>query len=137
MAEASFTQKGIVEQITNNAITVRIDCQSACSACHSKDICHSSDKAIKHVTVEPDGNTYTIGQSVTVCGEKQMAFKALFWGYLCPMIVVVASLTIFINSGISEAAAGLAALLLLVPYYLVLFVLRDHFKRKFIFKIKL
>lgn len=137
MSETTFTQKGVIEQIASNAITVRIDCKSACSACHSKDICLSTERATKHVTVAPDGNSYTLGQSVTLYGEKQLAFKALFWGYLCPMLMVIATLIINIKIGMSESRAGIFALLVLVPYYLLLYALRDHFKRKFIFKIKL
>ena len=41
-----------------------------------------------------------------------------------------------ILAGFAEAVAGLTALLALAPYYLALFLLRDRFKRTFIFKIK-
>ena len=64
-----------------------------------------------------------------------MAFKALFWGYLAPLILVVAVLSGLILAGFSEAVAGVAALFSLLPYYLVLFLLRDRFKRTFVFKI--
>ena len=136
MAESTFSQLGTIEDIGDNAITVRIDCNSACSACHSKDVCLSTDKAVKHITIEPDGRVYAVGQQVRVYGQKQLATKALFWGYLAPLILVVAVLAGLILAGLSEAVAGVAALLSLLPYYLVLFLLRDRFKRTFVFKIK-
>lgn len=136
MAEATFSQNGTIEHIGDDAITVRIDCNSACSACHSKDLCLSVDKAVKHITIEPDGRVYAVGQQVTVYSQRQLAFKALFWGYLAPLILVVAVLAGLVMAGFSEAVAGVAALLALAPYYLALFLLRDRFKRTFVFKIK-
>ena len=136
MAEATFSQNGTIEHIGDDAITVRIDCNSACSACHSKDLCLSVDKAVKHITIEPDGRVYAVGQQVTVYSQRQLAFKALFWGYLAPLILVVVVLSGLILAGFSEAVAGVAALLSLLPYYLVLFLLRDKFKRTFVFKIE-
>ena len=135
MADVTFSQTGTIEHIGDDAITVRIDCNSACSACHSKDVCLSTDKAVKHITIEPDGRVYAVGQQVKVYGHRQLAFKALFWGYLAPLILVVAVLAGLILARFSEAIAGVAALLSLLPYYLVLFLLRDKFKRMFVFKI--
>lgn len=136
MAESTFSQTGTIEHIGDDAITVRIDCNSACSACHSKDVCLSTDKAVKHITIEPDGRVFAVGQQVTVYGQKQLATKALFWGYIAPLLLVIAVLAGMILAGFAEAVAGLTALLALAPYYLALFLLRDRFKRTFIFKIK-
>ena len=136
MADVTFSQTGTIEQIGDDAITVRIDCNSACSACHSKDVCLSTDKAVKHITIEPDGRVYAVGQQVKVYGQRQLAFKALFWGYIAPLLLVIAVLAGMILAGFAEAVAGLTALLALAPYYLALFLLRDRFKRTFIFKIK-
>ena len=136
MADVTFSQTGTIEQIGDSAITVRIDCNSACSACHSKDVCLSTDKAVKHITIEPDGRVFAVGQQVTVYGQKQLATKALFWGYIAPLLLVIAVLTGMILAGFAEAVAGLTALLALAPYYLALFLLRDRFKRTFVFKIQ-
>ena len=136
MAEATFSQNGTIEHIGDDAITVRIDCNSACSACHSKDLCLSVDKAVKHITIEPDGRVYAVGQQVTVYSQRQLAFKALFWGYLAPLILVVAVLAGLVLAGFSEAAAGGIAILALAPYYLVLFLLRNRMKKTFVFKIR-
>lgn len=137
MAEHTFSQQGVVESIATDCITVRIECNSACSACHAKSMCVSTDKAEKRVEVEPDGREYQIGDKVIVYGQRQIAFKALFWGYLCPLLLVVVSLAILVNSGQSEIVSGCISILLLLPYYLVLFLLRNRFKKKFVFKIKL
>ena len=136
MAESTFSQLGTIEHIGDDAITVRIDCNSACSACHSKDVCLSTDKAVKHITIEPDGRVYAVGQQVRVYGQKQLATKALFWGYIAPLLLVIAVLAGMIMAGFAEAVAGGAALFSLLPYYLVLFLLRDKFKRTFVFKIQ-
>ena len=136
MADISFSQLGTIEHIGDDAITVRIDCNSACSACHSKDVCLSTDKAVKHITIEPDGRVFAVGQQVRVYGQKQLATKALFWGYIAPLLLVIAVLAGMILAGFAEAVAGLTALLALAPYYLALFLLRDRFKRTFVFKIK-
>lgn len=137
MSDVTYSQPGTIEQINDDSIIVRIDCNSACSGCHSKDLCISTDKAVKHITIEPDGNIYSIGQQVTVFSQQKIAFKALFWGHLCPLLIVVASLFALTGIGLSEAKSGLMAISATIPYYMVLFLLRNHFKKKFVFKIKL
>lgn len=137
MSETTFSQNGVIEQISEDSIIVRIDCNSACSACHSKDLCISTDKAAKHITIEPDGNIYSIGQQVTVYSQKQLAMKALFWGYICPLLILVAALVVLIYAGLSESKAGILSILTLAPYYLALYLLRNRFRNKFKFKIKL
>lgn len=137
MSEATYSQPGTIEQINDDSIIVRIDCNSACSGCHSKDLCISTDKAVKHITIEPDGNIYSIGQKVTICSQKQLGMKALFWGYICPLLILVAALVVLIYAGLSESKAGILSILTLAPYYLALYLLRNRFRNKFKFKIKL
>lgn len=137
MSESTYSQPGTIEQINDDSIIVRIDCNSACSGCHSKDLCLSTDKAVKHITIEPDGNIYSIGQQVTVFSQKQLGMKALFWGYICPLLILVAALVVLIYAGLSESKAGILSILTLAPYYLALYLLRNRFRNKFKFKIKL
>lgn len=137
MSDATYSQSGTIEQINDDSIIVRIDCNSACSGCHSKDLCISTDKAVKHITIEPDGNTYSIGQQVKIYSQKQLGMKALFWGYICPLLILVTALIVLISAGLSEGKAGILSILTLAPYYLALYLLRNRFKNKFKFKIKI
>ncbi len=137
MSDVTYSQPGTIEQINDDSIIVRIDCNSACSGCHSKDLCLSTDKAVKHITIDPDGNIYSIGQQVKIYSQKQLGMKALFWGYICPLLILVTSLVALIGAGLGESKAGLLSIMTLAPYYLALYLLRDRFKSKFKFKIEI
>lgn len=136
MSKSSISHQGIIESITTDIIKVRIINLSACASCHAKGACNASDMSEKIIDAIPNTNTYKIGDPVTIIGKESMGFKALFLGYLIPLLLVLIVLIIGTTLGIAEAKAGLFALAALIPYYGVLFLLKDKIKKSFIFEIK-
>jgi sigma-E factor negative regulatory protein RseC len=65
-----------------------------------------------------------------------MGYAALFLGYLLPIVVVVASLSILISFKIPELTSGLISVAILIPYYITLFFFRKTLNEKFTFTLK-
>ncbi|MFC2152872.1 SoxR reducing system RseC family protein, partial [Bacteroidota bacterium] len=59
----------------------------------------------------------------------------LFLGYVLPFILVLSLLIVLTTITENEAVAGISALAILVPYYLILFLLKDKIRKKFTFTI--
>ena len=62
--------------------------------------------------------------------------KALFYGYLLPFVLMLTSLILFYETTGNEAVAGLVALSILIPYYIVLYFFRNTLKRAFKFELE-
>lgn len=126
--------KGIISEIRDGSIFVDLSVKSACSSCHASGIC-GVDTAQKTVEVRTNETGYSVGEHVKVVLRESLGMKALFLGYLLPFIVVVSTLVLLLSFNISEGLSGLISVLILAPYYLVLYFFKDKIKREFNFNI--
>lgn len=129
--------EGIVEQIKGNHITVRILQQSACSACHAKGYCTAADASEKIVDVTDNTGQFYLNERVMVQGSESMGYKAVLWAYVFPLLLVL--LTVILATAIwhlTETQGALAAILSLIPYYILLYLLKNKMTKKFTFTIK-
>lgn len=126
---------GRVEAITATDIRVVIISQSACASCHAKGACSTADLAEKQVVITKPYHNFTVGETVKVTMKQSLGYKALFLGYLLPLVVVVVSLFVFNGIGLSEAKSGLFSLGVLIPYYLLLYIFRSRIEKEFHFEI--
>jgi len=125
---------GRIASIDGNTLNVMILAQSACSSCHAKGACGMLDMQEKVVEV-PVSNPgdFTINEEVTVSMKQSAGNKAVFFGYFLPLLLVLAALIVSLQLSADEAISGLIAISMLVPYYLVLYALKDKFKGQFRF----
>ena len=127
------THDGEVVGWVGHKVQVKIISQSACAQCHVKGMCSAADmgeKIIDTVSTEP----LREGDPVTVIIEEKMGRLALFYGFLLPFIVMVSVLFTTHLLGSSETGAALFGIGSLVPYYLVLYILKKKIGKDFIFK---
>ncbi len=128
---------GRIKQVDDSKIHVTILAQSACSTCHSKAMCNVSEMEEKVVEIIKDKDAnYIVGEQVTIYMKKSLGTKAVFYGYLYPFITVLASLVILIAITRNEGLAGLISLALLVPYYYIIYLLKDKLSKTFEFSLK-
>lgn len=128
---------GRITNIGEEVIEVMILSASACAACTAKGVCNVSDMEEKIVNVKkPAEESFSIGQEVMLLMDRNLGFKAVFFGYILPFLLVVASLITVIVTGHSEGFAGLVALGILAVYYLIVYVLRHKLAKQFQFFIK-
>ena len=134
---SSICHQGTVINTSEEIVFVRIETVSACAACKAKSMCNLTDVQEKIIEVpHATPSVYKPGDLVTIQMKRSMGAKALWLGYLLPFVIVMASLFIFSYLTGNELQAGLISLLLLLPYYLVLYALRDRLKNTFRFEIR-
>ena len=132
-----ISHSGVIERIEGDCIKVRIVQTSACAACKVASHCNAAESKVKIVDVFGcDTTNYSTGQEVTVWASKDVANKALLLGFGVPFLLLVSVLMIALRLTASEGVAALVALGSLVPYYFVLWLLRDRIQRGISFQIE-
>lgn len=127
----------IVVKINESDYDVMIMAQSACASCHAKGACSAADMEQKIVKVPKlQKDTFQTGEKVTVFMKQQAGCWAVFFGYILPFLIMVSTLIILISCKLSEGLAGLAALFILIPYYLVLYLNKKKLDSRFEFALK-
>lgn len=122
---------GIVKSISHHCITVQIVQTAACTACQAAAHCHAAESKEKLIKVYGiDTGKYRIGESVIVCITRSVARLAVWLGFGLPFLILVVSL--FAAAGIThhEGLSAMVGLLMLVPYYALLYLLRDRLKAR-------
>jgi sigma-E factor negative regulatory protein RseC len=127
---------GIVQHIEGNKAQILIVQQSACSACHAKSACTMSDQQEKVVEVLLDDHSIREGDEVIVYGSSSIGLQAVLIAFVLPLLLVFLLLFILTFFMKNEAVAGLIALSVLIPYYLILSLFNKKLKSKFEFHIK-
>lgn len=129
--------EGIIEKINGNQLTVRILQQSACSACHAKEVCMAAESKEKLVEVADFSGRFRENERVIVEGKESIGYKAVFWAFVVPLAILVLILALTLSLwGFSETEAAISAMLALFPYYLVLYFLRKKMANLFRFNVK-
>ncbi len=128
---------GIVEDIRDQLVLVRIKTRTACGDCSSKSYCGLQDVKDKIIEIETSkAGKYTIGQNVIVTLKQSLGYKALLLGYLIPLAILLFVLVIMMAVSGNEPLSALIAVLLMVPYYIMVYVNRHKLRRTFNFHIK-
>lgn len=129
--------RGIVEKIDGSHIVVRIVQTSACSACSAKGLCNASESKEKQIDVYEVSPSYRIGEEVVLCGTTSMGMKAVFLAFGIPVLLLLAAL--FVTMRVTDGDALLSAVVALVavvPYYAVIYLMKDKMNKTFSFVIE-
>jgi sigma-E factor negative regulatory protein RseC len=128
--------EGIIDRIEGETAHVKIQSESACASCHAKGACSAADQEDKYLDVPLRGNEFKPGEVVQVQISRYMGFRAVALGYVYPFLLLMAVLISFTAAGTGELQAGAYALLSIIPYYLVLYLLRKRIGSAFTFSMK-
>lgn len=132
-----ITHQGIVENINGSEVVVRIIQTSACSACSVKGYCSSADSKEKLIEVTtPDAGSYKKGDAVVIEGRTSIGMQAVLLAFVVPFFLLIITLFVFKALTQNELYAALAALVVLIPYYCILWLNKTRLKQKFSFTIK-
>lgn len=127
--------QGIVEHADGEHARVRILSQSACASCHAKGVCTAADLQEKLIDASCDRN-YAPGERVTLVGESKLGLQAAWWAYILPLFLMMSTLIATYTLTNNENLAGLLALGILVPYFLIIKLFNNKFFKTFSFTIK-
>jgi len=130
-----FEQKGIIESVNNNRVTVRIDRGSACGNCTAKGMCNLAESTERIIEINDSAQLFTVGEWVQVSMSRSMGNKAIVLGYFIPFVLLITTLLILSAFGLPDWVAGLVSLLILVPWFIILYILRERLRRTFTFSI--
>ena len=129
--------RGVVEKIEGTHVVVRIVQTSACSACSAKGLCNASESKEKQIDVYGVQSSYRIGEEVVVCGTTSMGMRAVLLAFGVPLLILL--LALFVTMRITDGDALLSAfvaLLAVMPYYLLIYFMKDKLDRTFSFTIE-
>ena len=124
-----ITHEGVIAKITDKNVTVALIGNVHCEACNAKGACGVSEGNTKEIIVDNDGS-YKVNEPVNVVLQRELGLKAVFWAYVFPFILMI-SVLLITSSFVKEWMAGLLAFAILIPYYLMLYMLQDTFKKAF------
>lgn len=126
---------GTIKSINNHQFIVKITSQTACASCHAKGSCSSSEQEIKEIEIDNTEGDFKIGEIVQVITTTSQGYTAVVMAYLLPLILLVVTLLIFLSFHAGEAIAATGALVILLPYYWLLYHFRDKIKSTFHFSL--
>ena len=133
MTKDYIRHQGVVEKIEKQKVLIKILQKTACSDCHAKSVCMSSDKKEKIIEVYDNSGRFGINDAVVVSVQSSMGHFAVILAFIIPLALVVATIYAGVKISGNEGISGLAGLSILVPYYFVLYLFRDKLKRNFVF----
>ena len=128
---------GVVDGVEGECVRVRILQSSACSACKVAAHCNASETKEKIIDVmDADASHYQKGDQVMVVADTAVWFLARLYGYLLPLILMVVTLVGVLAATHSEGLAALSALGILMPYYVLLFLMRNKLRNRLSFTLE-
>lgn len=128
---------GRILSFDDKKITVSIVAQAGCVSCSVKGNCSVGDVEEKIVEVANAGDrNLSINDIVTVVLDVKSGALAVLLGYFFPFLVLLFTLLIMIFLGFNEGIAGLTAILMLIPYYSILYITKKKQKETFSFRLK-
>ena len=133
----TIRHSGIVDSVEDGCVHVRIVQTSACAACKVAGYCNAAESKEKIIDVFYDSvAAYKVGQQVVVSASRQMAAQALLWAFGVPFVLMMAVLVLVLLLTANEGWAALSAIAILIPYYLILWLLRDKMREQLAFEIE-
>ena len=143
-----ISHPGVVDGIEGDCVKVRIVQTSACAACKVAAHCNASESKEKLVDVFGcDTAKYATGQEVVVSASREVqevvvsasrevANRAILLGFGLPLLLLIGVLLMVLRWTGDEGTAAMASLGALVPYYIVLWLLRDSIRQQVSFRIE-
>ena len=136
MTEKIITHPGYVKTVNDNRAEVVIISKSGCSSCDIKTSCSVSEAEEKIIDVDlMEDQSFKTGDQVQVEMKQSQGTWAVLLGYVFPFAVVLISLITLTSFGVEQGISGIISILLLVPYYLVVYYSKDILKKNFSYKI--
>jgi positive regulator of sigma E activity len=130
-----FEQRGIIESVNDKMVTVRIDRGSACSHCSAQGLCNLAESTERIIEVNTSTQSFSVGEWVQVTMSRSMGNKAILLGYFIPFVLLISTLLISSAFRLPDWIAGMVSLLILIPYFIILYIFRERLRRTFSFSI--
>lgn len=135
MAQA-IQHRGRVESVEGDKVVVVVAQQTACAGCHARGVCGEKGKERRIEVVTPYAAEYVVGESVIVALMRpSMGFSSVVWGYVLPLVVLLAALFGVKIFGVEDGPAALTSIVAVALYYVAIYFMRNIFDKKIHFTI--
>lgn len=126
MPESTYIETtGLVTSCHYDRVTILLSGSSGCASCHNS-LCMLGESQSKYVEVPAGSNSFFPGDEVLVRVRPASAYAAMLWLYGIPFLLVMVTLMVMLGLGHPESIAGIASLLILVPYFIIFYSVRKH-----------
>lgn len=115
---------GYIKSTDSKSIRVSLVGQG-CSSCHNS-LCMLGESKSKEIELKSFGQHFAIGDEVLVRINPSSGYAAVLLLYLIPFLLMMCTLWMVLRSGLDEGLAGISSLLILIPYYGVLYLFRKQ-----------
>ena len=133
----NIKHQGIIDKINVGSVKVRIVQTSACASCQLSGKCNSAESKVKLVDVSTaDVSAFSVGDSVTVVASGRTGLIAVMLTAVFPLVVMVAVLSVVLAITGNEVAAALGGIASLIPYYIIIYMLRHRISESVSFHIE-
>lgn len=127
---------GIVKKIDDEKISVVLEDTSHCVNCNAKTGCVMG---VSKETIIEIKNTskfsFNINEKVLIHCNESMELNAVFWAYVLPFVLIIITIVLTYYFSNNELITGVLGLGILLPYYLLLYLLKFKFQNTFSFSI--
>lgn len=132
----SIKHCGIVDEISDRCIKVRIVQSSACASCKVASHCNASESKEKIVEVYDDNSKlFSVGDNVVVIASTKVGLFAVFLSSVIPLFLLIVTLATVLAITNNEVYAALSSIGILIPYYIILYIFKDRIRSRLSFKI--
>ncbi|MDL2208731.1 SoxR reducing system RseC family protein [Parabacteroides sp. OttesenSCG-928-O15] len=132
----TIRHNGIIERREGDIFYVRILQQSACAGCHARGMCGASESKEKIIEVTDRTGQFQVNDEVAIAGQTSLGLQAVLLAFGIPVVLLILAVAICLQLGIDETTSGLAGILFLIPYYIILYFMRAKLKRHFVFTLE-
>ncbi len=88
------------------------------------------DNSLREVELPYKQHSFQVGDEVSVRMKPSTGYAAVGWLYVLPFVVMIVVLIFVLMVNGSEGIAGISALLVLAPYYGMLYLRRAFFQKQ-------
>lgn len=129
--------EGIITRIETDSVHVRIRQSSACASCKVAAHCNAAETKEKVIEIRgKHGDQYKVGQQVTVSTTPRIGIMASVYVYAIPLVLMVGVIILITALTGDELTAACCGLAVLLPYYLLIYLLRDLISQQVYFEIE-
>lgn len=127
---------GTIVKINQETVTVCIKQLAACVSCQTKGACSSADVSSKLIEATINNESFEIGETVRIIGKKNFGLKAVLMAFVIPVFLILLILFVAEHYKKDDLTMAISTLFVLIPYYLILFLLQNKLKAQFMFYVE-
>lgn len=131
-----ISHRGVVVEQEPGVAWIEFTQTSACAGCHAASVCGTSDRNKKRIKAINALSDIQNGDCIEIEGAARLGVKAVLIAYLIPAAVVVLTLVVALACGVGEVGSAIASLLMLIPTFGAIYLLKERIEREFVFTVK-